>query len=91
MITKEFSAVLGDFKTALTTSLGKFYPDFDYGTLLKSGEKGADFLRSCVNNAAEYIDGLFVKNILLDKNGFRVDLYINETEGQVYIDFESDT
>ena len=91
MITKEFSAVLGDFKTALTTALGKFYPDFDYGTLFKSGEKGADFLRSCVNNATEYIDGLFVKNILLDKNGFRVDLYINETEGQVYIDFESDT
>ncbi len=46
MITKEFSAVLGDFKTALTTAFGKFYPDFDYGTLLKSGEKGADFLRS---------------------------------------------
>ena len=79
------------FKTALTSAFGKFINVFDYCTVIISGEKGADFLRSCVNNAAEYIDGLFVKNILLDKNGFRVDLYINETEGQVYIDFEYDT
>lgn len=91
MITKEFEAVLNDFKTAFTTALKRFYPDFDYGTLIKSGEKGVDFLRCRANHAAEYIDGLYLKNISPGKNGFRVDLYINETEGQVYIDFETDT
>lgn len=91
MITKEFSAVLGDFKTALVTALGRFYPDFEYGTLFKSGKKGLDFLLCCANQAAGYIDGLFVKKILRGDSGFRIDLYINETEGRVYIDFESYT
>lgn len=91
MKTKEFDAVSADFKTALTTALGRFYPDSEYGTLLKSGERGSDFLLCCANHAAEFIDGLFVKRILLGENGFWVDLYINETEGQVYIDFESYT
>lgn len=91
MITKEFSAVADDFKTALTTVFGKFYPDFDYGTLLKSGDKGVDFLCCCANHAAVYIDGLYVKKIFRRGSGFQVDLYINETEGQVYIEFESYT
>lgn len=91
MITKEFSAVLSDFKTALTTASGRFYPDLEYGTLLKSGDKGTDFLCCCANNAARYIDGLFIRKISRSGSGFQVDLYINETEGQVYIDFESYT
>lgn len=91
MITKEFEAVLSDFKTALITAAGCFYPDLSYGTSFKNGDKGADFLRCCANQASEYIDGLFVKNISRSNSGFQVDLYINETEGQVYIDFESYT
>lgn len=91
MITKEFSAVLGDFKTALTAAFGKFYPDFDYGTQFDKKKAETDFLRCCANQAAGYIDGLFVKKILRGDSGFRIDLYINETEGRVYIDFESYT
>lgn len=89
MITKEFESVLNDYKTALITALGRFYPDFDYGTPLYENKKGADFLLCCANHAGEFIDGLFVKKVMLSENGFRVSLYINETEGQVDIDFES--
>lgn len=91
MKTKEFDAVLNDFKTAVITALNRFYPDFDYGTLLFCSDKSDDFLLCRANHAAQYIDGLFVKKILRSAGGFRVDLYINEEEGQVYINFESDT
>lgn len=92
MMTDEFKPVLKDFKMAFITALGQFYPDFKYGSRLYENGHGADFYLSCANQAASFIDGLFVKNICVkDDKRFTVDLLINEAEGQVFMNVEAYT
>ena len=92
MITDEFASVLCDFKMAITAALGQFYPDFEYGSRLYEKGCGKDFYLSCANQAAGFIDGLFVKtNHLKDDKSFTVDLLINETQGQVFMHAEACT
>lgn len=92
MMTDEFEPVLNDFKRALKTALGRFYPEFEYGSFLYSAEHGGDFLLCCANQAASFIDGLFVKKInMKDNKCFTADLLINEAEGQVLVNIENYT
>lgn len=92
MMTDEFEPVLNDFKMAFKTALGRFYPDFEYGSGFYNGGCGSDFLLCCANQAAGFIDGLFVKKInMTDNKCFTADLLINEAEGQVLMNIEAYT
>lgn len=92
MTANEITYVLNDFKMALTAAYGNFYPDFEYGSMLYENDKKQEFILSCANQAAGFIDGLFVKNICIeDEKSFSVNLFINEKEGTVIMRFEADT
>lgn len=93
MITKEFEAVVNDFKTAFITACGQFYPDFQFGSMFNKKKAGRAFLLSCANQAAYYIDGLFVNNVncKAEADFFYILFTLNGIEGEVRIEFEADT
>lgn len=92
MTVNETTCALNAFKMALTAAYGCFYPDFEYGSMLYEDNGGQEFILSCANQAAGFIDGLFVKSICVkDEKSFSVHLFINEKERTVIMNFEADT
>lgn len=92
MITQEFEAVVHDFKSAVTTAFGQFYPDFEFGSMLCEKREGKAFLMSCAKHGANSVDGLFVKNIKQKADHeFYIVFILNETESEVLIKLEAYT
>lgn len=86
-MTDEYASVLKDIRSAAAAGYKRFYPDFDFGTLLyKNGAQA--FLLCCANQAVSRIDGVFVKKIRLNNGFLMMDVYINDAERQVCLQLE---
>lgn len=79
--------ILCDVEAALNAVRGKFYPDKDYGSKIRSiCEMPREFYALCYARQALYnMDGVFVKSVRLNGSGYDFTLRINDEERQVRI------
>lgn len=89
-MTDEYDYVFKDIISVFSADYKRFYPDFEFGTLLyKNGTN--EFLLCCANQGAACIDGVFVKSIIVNDNLLIVNVYINEAERQVCLKLENNS
>lgn len=76
---------------ALKTQRGRFYPNKNFGSYIKTAiNKDNNAALVYARQATEHIDGVYVKNAEVKNNGLFADLIINDVERSVRIDFETD-
>lgn len=90
---KEISAfenvqtVLESCIMAIVCPLGRFYPNKNYGNLLRSGkDRGA--LIASARNAVSRLDGVYIKNARIDSGRIIFDVLINDEARSVSINLE---
>lgn len=79
-------------KTALQTQRGRFYPDKNFGSHIRSAvrSENAERVLAYARQTAECFDGVYVKEAVLENKKATVILIINGDERSVSIDFEAD-
>lgn len=72
----------------LYTRRGSFYPNKDFGSMIRLGElkkPELEYALSYARHALDELDGVYVKGVSIESDGLAFDLMINETEGRVKI------
>lgn len=80
-------SVLNDFIMAFKCPRGKFYPDKDYGREInKDASNQKDRLLASARQAAETLDGVYVKEVVLkDSITAEICVLINDSERSVSV------
>lgn len=75
----------------LLTPIGKFYPNKNFGSKIKSSllPPVNEYAAAYAREALDRIDGVFVKSAQYKKPILTVNLIINDEERQVSIDLEN--
>lgn len=67
---------------------GSFYPNKDFGSMIRLGElkkPELEYALSYARQALDTLDGVYVKSVNSESDGLVFDLMINETEGRVEV------
>ena len=79
-------------KIILTARRGCFYPDKDFGSLIRSTaliEPREQYALLFSRQAIDRIDGVYVKSASIDGNNLILNLIINDEERQVSLELEN--
>ena len=78
-------AMLQKVMLSLICERGKFYPNKDFGSLLKglNKEPFEEYAAACIRQAVEVLDGVYLKSVAKIENGLSIVLLINEAEEEV--------
>lgn len=78
-------------KIALTASRGRFYPNKDFGSLLKgiNAAPYEEYALAYARQAVDAIDGVYIKRAVLENGSLVFDIDINDEERQVSIKIEN--
>lgn len=81
--------LLRSVKHMLYARQGKFYPNKDFGSLLRLAEYKEpmlDYALSYARQAVDKIDGAYVKGVAVEGSALVFDILINDEEGRVTIE-----
>lgn len=82
--------VLQDIAMLLSTKIGSFYPNKNYGSrLLLSNDINAENALTFGREALNSFDGVFVLNSNISGGNIIFDIYINNEERQVSVKYEN--
>lgn len=98
--TFEFDAVKVDYidelvqniQIILTMRRGSFYPNKDFGSLIRKeqlGEPKEEYALAYARQALDCLDGVFVKSALVTESKITFNIDINDVERQVSIELEN--
>lgn len=84
------TSALKDCITALVCPAGEFYPDKDYGSLIKNSIDNIDNgrLLCYARQALGSFDGVYVKNAVIENKKAVFTFMINDEERMVTLEFE---
>lgn len=83
--------VIQTIKMLLVTQRGKFYPNKDFGSLLKQSlpQPSEEYALAYARQALEGLDGVFVNTVRVDNGTIYLNVSINSEEKQVIQQIEN--
>lgn len=84
--------LLQNIKINLTARRGSFYPNKDFGSLIRAEKLEnpmEEYALAYARQSLDNLNGVFVKSALINGNILTINLEINNTERQVEIELEN--
>lgn len=83
-----FDEIIQNIGVVLQTKRGNFYPNKDFGSLIRKKplqEPQLEYALSYARQALDTLDGVYVKSVSAEDNMLIFDILINDIEGRVSV------